>query len=176
MLTLLVSHPLPAATAASDLSCLAFFFVRLTCLVRYIVASPSAKYNEPQSVFDAPADVVFLCRTSNELTEVEANVLVASGCKTVVDGGYRPVSTAAAEVWAYATAAVAMVVVVRGGGFCPSSLMDKIPLEPELCCRYCFVVVVVICTQDTCLKLCDSEQNYRTYALEGITTVISHNR
>ncbi|CAB1118026.1 unnamed protein product [Ectocarpus sp. CCAP 1310/34] len=65
---------------------------------RYIVASPSAKYNEPQSVFDAPADVAFLCRTSNELTEVEANALVASGCKTVVDGGYRPVSTAAAEV------------------------------------------------------------------------------
>ncbi|CAM9946998.1 unnamed protein product [Ectocarpus sp. 12 AP-2014] len=65
---------------------------------RYIVASPSAKYNEPQSVFDAPADVAFLCRTPNELTEVEANALVASGCKTVVDGGYRPVSTAAAEV------------------------------------------------------------------------------
>lgn len=72
-------------------------------------------------MFDAPADVAFLCRTSNELTEVEANALVASGCKTVVDGGYRPVSTAAAEVRTYATATVAVVVAVvvadvDGGG------------------------------------------------------------
>eukprot|EP00903_Cladosiphon_okamuranus_P014475 g13427.t1 len=65
---------------------------------RYIVASPTAKYNEPPSVFDAPADVVFLCSSPNELTKEGAEALIASGCTTVVDGGYRPVSSPAAEV------------------------------------------------------------------------------
>lgn len=65
---------------------------------RYIVASPTAKYNEPRSVFEAPADVVFLCSAPNELTKEDADAVVASGCKTVVDGGYRPVSSEAAEV------------------------------------------------------------------------------
>ncbi|CAN0452792.1 unnamed protein product [Pylaiella littoralis] len=65
---------------------------------RYIVASPTAKYNEPQSVFDAPADVVFLCSSPHELTKEKAEAIAASGCKTVVDGGYRPVSTDAAQV------------------------------------------------------------------------------
>ncbi|CAM9289191.1 unnamed protein product, partial [Hapterophycus canaliculatus] len=65
---------------------------------RYIVASTTAKYNEPPSVFEAPADVVFLCSTPNELTKEGAAALVASGCKTVVDGGYRPVSKPASEI------------------------------------------------------------------------------
>lgn len=64
------------------------------------MASPTAKYNEPPSLFDAPADVVFLCSAPNELTKEAAEAVAASGCKTVVDGGYRPVSTAAAEVCA----------------------------------------------------------------------------
>lgn len=63
------------------------------------MASPTAKYNEPQSVFEAPADVVFLCSCPNELSKEDAEALIASGCKTVVDGGYRPVSSQAAEVW-----------------------------------------------------------------------------
>ncbi len=50
-------------------------------------------------MFDTPADVVFLCSAPNELTEEGAEALVASGCKTVVDGGYRPVSSPAAEVY-----------------------------------------------------------------------------
>ena len=62
------------------------------------MASPTAKYNEPQSVFEAPADVVFLCSCPNELSKEDAEALIASGCKTVVDGGYRPVSSQAAEV------------------------------------------------------------------------------
>lgn len=65
---------------------------------RYIVASPTAKYNEPASIFDAPCDVVFLCSKPNELTAEGAALIAASGCKTVVDGGYRPVSSAASEV------------------------------------------------------------------------------
>ncbi|CAM9143066.1 unnamed protein product [Sphacelaria rigidula] len=64
---------------------------------RYIVASPTAKYNEPASVFDAPCDVAFLCATSEELKPEDVEKLVAAGCKTVVDGAYRPVSTAAAK-------------------------------------------------------------------------------
>lgn len=67
-------------------------------IARYIVASPTAKYNEPQTMFDTPADVVFLCSAPNELTEAAAEALVASGCQTVVDGAYRPVSSPAAEV------------------------------------------------------------------------------
>lgn len=67
-------------------------------MARYIVASTTAKYNEPPSVFEAPADVVFLCSAPNELTAEGAAAIVASGCKTVVDGGYRPVSKPASEV------------------------------------------------------------------------------
>lgn len=62
------------------------------------MASPTAKYNEPKSIFDAPCDVVLLCAKPNELTPEGAEALAASGCKTVVDGGYRPVSSAAAKV------------------------------------------------------------------------------
>ena len=65
---------------------------------RYIVASPTAKYNEPPSIFEAPCDVVFLCSKPNELSAESAAVIANSGCKTVVDGGYRPVSSAASEV------------------------------------------------------------------------------
>lgn len=67
-------------------------------LGRYIVASPTAKYNEPSSVFEAPCDVVFLCAKSGELTPEDAAMLAASGCKTVVDGAYRPVMSEAAKV------------------------------------------------------------------------------
>lgn len=62
------------------------------------MASPTAKYNEPKSVFDAPCDVAFLCAMPNELTADGAAALAAAGCKTVVDGGYRPVSSAACKV------------------------------------------------------------------------------
>eukprot|EP00904_Undaria_pinnatifida_P004700 jgi/Undpi1/14230/HiC_scaffold_9.g03879.m1 len=67
-------------------------------VLRYIVASPTAKYNEPPSIFEAPCDVVFLCSKPNELSAESAAVIANSGCKTVVDGGYRPVSSAASEV------------------------------------------------------------------------------
>lgn len=65
---------------------------------RYIVASPTAKYNEPESVFNAPCDVLFLCATSNELNAESAAALAGNRCQTVVDGAYRPVSSEAAKV------------------------------------------------------------------------------
>ena len=65
---------------------------------RYIVASSTATYNEPKSIFETPCDVIVLCAKPNELTEAGAEALAASGCKTVVDGGYRPVSSGAAKV------------------------------------------------------------------------------
>ncbi|CAM9367616.1 unnamed protein product [Discosporangium mesarthrocarpum] len=59
---------------------------------RYIVASTSAKYNEPGNVFDVPCDVVFLCADTGELDAKGATALAALGVKMVVDGAYRPVT------------------------------------------------------------------------------------
>lgn len=75
-----------------------FLLSSLLSYVRYIVASPTAKYNEPTSVFDAPCDVAFLCAKPEELIAEDVERLVANGCKTVVDGAYRPVSSAVAKV------------------------------------------------------------------------------
>ncbi|CAM9958150.1 unnamed protein product [Choristocarpus tenellus] len=65
---------------------------------RYIVASKSAKYNEPESVLNVPCDVAFLCSQSNEVGETEAMRLVSGGCKAVIDGSYRPVTPEGSKV------------------------------------------------------------------------------
>lgn len=49
-------------------------------------------------MFDAPCDVAFLCAKPEELKPEDVERLAANGCKTVVDGAYRPVSSAAAKV------------------------------------------------------------------------------
>lgn len=62
------------------------------------MASPTATYNDPKSIYETPCDVIFLCAKPNELNAERAEAIAASGCKTVVDGGYRPVSSEAAKV------------------------------------------------------------------------------
>jgi len=65
---------------------------------RYIIASTTAKFNEPESVFDIPCDLVFPCGAIDEIDVDAANALADNGCMGVIEGGYSAVSTSARQV------------------------------------------------------------------------------
>ena len=56
---------------------------------RYIVASTTAKYNDPEDIFDVPCEIVF-ATNSGEITADAAEKLANNGCSTIVDAGYAP--------------------------------------------------------------------------------------
>lgn len=63
---------------------------------RYIISSTSAKFNESESIFDIPHDLVFPCNDIHSIGSREAvDKLVASGCIGIVEGGASCVSPAA---------------------------------------------------------------------------------
>ena len=63
---------------------------------RYIVASTTARYNDPADLFDIECDLVFPT-VSDELTPERAEQLANNGCAYVVDAGYAPTTPAAAK-------------------------------------------------------------------------------
>eukprot|EP00590_Aulacoseira_subarctica_P001373 CAMPEP_0172414154 /NCGR_PEP_ID=MMETSP1064-20121228/845_1 /TAXON_ID=202472 /ORGANISM="Aulacoseira subarctica , Strain CCAP 1002/5" /LENGTH=404 /DNA_ID=CAMNT_0013150685 /DNA_START=405 /DNA_END=1619 /DNA_ORIENTATION=+ len=65
---------------------------------RYIIASTTAKFNEPESIFDIPCDLVFPCGAMDEIDADAANTLADNGCMGVIEGGYSAVSSGARQV------------------------------------------------------------------------------
>lgn len=48
---------------------------------RYIIASTTAKYNEPENVFSVPCDLVFPCAQHNMIDGPTATTLADMGCQ-----------------------------------------------------------------------------------------------
>ena len=61
-------------------------------LGRYIIASTTAQFNDPESIFDIPCDLCFPCAAMNDITEEGANKLADNGCAGVIEGGYSTVT------------------------------------------------------------------------------------
>lgn len=53
---------------------------------RYIIASTSAKFNDPPSVCDIPCDLIFPCQNSMPLTSADVTALAAGGCMGIIEG------------------------------------------------------------------------------------------
>jgi len=64
---------------------------------RYILASTTAKYNDPDSIFQIPCDLVFAAADSSEIDVDQAHLLADAGCKFVVDAAHAPVTPAASR-------------------------------------------------------------------------------
>jgi len=55
---------------------------------RYIIASTSAKFNEPSSnIFDIPCDFVFTTSSAVSINENDITSLASKGCKGIIEGG-----------------------------------------------------------------------------------------
>lgn len=66
----------------------------------YAERVPSAEYHEGCSgVWTVPCDIALPCATQNEINEESAKVLVAGGCKVVVEGANMPSTPEAIEVY-----------------------------------------------------------------------------
>lgn len=50
---------------------------------RYIIASTTAKYNEPENIFSVPHDLVFPCATHNQINGTTATLLADMVCVVV---------------------------------------------------------------------------------------------
>eukprot|EP00554_Chaetoceros_debilis_P010695 CAMPEP_0194108414 /NCGR_PEP_ID=MMETSP0150-20130528/8111_1 /TAXON_ID=122233 /ORGANISM="Chaetoceros debilis, Strain MM31A-1" /LENGTH=518 /DNA_ID=CAMNT_0038797107 /DNA_START=48 /DNA_END=1604 /DNA_ORIENTATION=- len=61
-------------------------------LGRYVIASTTAQFNDPQNILDVPCDLCFPCAAMNDITEEAATKLADNGCMAVVEGGYSTVT------------------------------------------------------------------------------------
>ena len=62
---------------------------------RYIIASTSAIFNEPENVFAIPCDYVFACSNHRKVQEADVAVLSANGCQGIIEGSHQALSPAA---------------------------------------------------------------------------------
>ena len=64
--------------------------VKRARLTEYAKARPSAEYHEGRGVWQIKCDVALPCATQNELTLVDAKLLVENGCLAVAEGANMP--------------------------------------------------------------------------------------
>ena len=64
-------------------------------LGRYIISSTTARFNDPQSIFDVPCDLCFPCGAMNAVDVPMADRLADNGCQAVVEGGDATVTARA---------------------------------------------------------------------------------
>lgn len=67
-------------------------------LGRYIIASTTAQFNDPPSIFDIPCDLCFPCIPGRTIDSVEVEALAHNGCMGVIEGGSGAVSAAARKL------------------------------------------------------------------------------
>ena len=56
---------------------------------RYIIASTSAKFNEPANIYDIKCDMVFACSNIKSLDANDVSRLAASGCTSIIEGVHQ---------------------------------------------------------------------------------------
>lgn len=67
-------------------------------LGRYIISSTTARFNQPEDLFEIPCDICIPCGTMKELGEAQVQALADNGCKFVIEGGQSCVTVAARKV------------------------------------------------------------------------------
>jgi len=65
---------------------------------RYILASTSARFNDPSNTYAIPCDLVFPCSPQEQISENDMSILSANGCQGVIEGVQRALSNAALVV------------------------------------------------------------------------------
>ena len=61
-------------------------------LGRYIIASASAQFNDPENILDIPCDLCFPCGAMNVITADAVNSLANNGCLGIIEGGASTVT------------------------------------------------------------------------------------
>jgi len=61
---------------------------------RYIIASTSAQFNDPESIFDIPCDLIFSCSKYNIINEAAVTKLSNKGCKGIIECTNQTVDSA----------------------------------------------------------------------------------
>ena len=61
-------------------------------LGRYVISSTTAKFNEPDSVFDIPCDLCFPCGKIKSVDADAVTKLADNGCMGVIEGGHKNVT------------------------------------------------------------------------------------
>lgn len=59
---------------------------------RYIIASTTCKFNEPENILSIPCDLVFPCDHGYALNEADVSMLATNGCKGIIEGAHRVLS------------------------------------------------------------------------------------
>jgi len=67
-------------------------------LGRYIIASTTALFNDPESILDVPCDLCFPCAAMNDITQDSITQLADNGCKGIIEGGYSAVTNDARKI------------------------------------------------------------------------------
>ena len=67
-------------------------------LGRYIMASTTALFNDPESILDVECDLCFPCAAMNDITEDSIIRLADNGCKGIIEGGYSAVTNDARKI------------------------------------------------------------------------------
>jgi glutamate dehydrogenase (NADP+) len=67
-------------------------------LGRYIISSTTAKFNQPENLFEIPCDICIPCGTMKELDDAQVQALADNGCKFVIEGGQSCVTASARKV------------------------------------------------------------------------------
>lgn len=67
-------------------------------LGRYIIASTTAQFNDPESIFDIPCDLCFPCSAMNDIGEEAATKLADNGCTGVIEGGSSTVTISGRKI------------------------------------------------------------------------------
>jgi glutamate dehydrogenase (NADP+) len=64
-------------------------------LGRYIISSTTARFNDPEDIFDIPCDLCFPCSSMGVVTSAVADKLADLGCQGVIEGANSAVTAAA---------------------------------------------------------------------------------
>lgn len=103
-------------------------FMRRTSLEEYMKVHPEAKYISTEEypegahgVWDIPCYAAFPCATQNELTEVDAQNLIANGCESVSEGANMPSTPEAIDLFLSHKICFAPAKAANAGGVVVSS-------------------------------------------------------
>ena len=88
----------------------------------YITKYPNAKFVAERRPWEVKADVALPCATQNEMTEAEAEMLIANGCMCVSEGANMPCIPAAVSVFVKAKILFAPGKASNAGGVATSGL------------------------------------------------------
>ncbi len=82
----------------------------------------AARFVASGSIWDVPTEIAIPCATQNELTEADADRLVANGCTIVAEGANMPATREAIKTFAKSTVAFAPGKAANAGGVATSAL------------------------------------------------------